>query len=196
MTHSKKIVTCLLVSVALAGCSSNDDVVTGNYTSFAEIDADATAMQSKYTDANGDLLAGVVRASPSDIPASGTATYNGFVGGDVAGSDLVGELTVEADIGASTLTSTATGFFHETDGAYSGTLSGNGILTTTSPMGVPQVSTSLDGTLSNGGTDYTTAIALEGDLVSDGTDPAGAMAGVADGFVGSDFFTGVFVAEK
>ncbi len=195
MKEMTKALGVVMAAALLAGCSDND-TTSQTYSSFADIDADATAMQAKYTDANGDLLSSVTRAQPSDNPDTGSATYTGFVGGDVAGADLVGQLTVDADFAAGTLNSSATDFHHETQGAYSGSLSGTGVLLQTPPMGVPQVSANLDGTLSNGGTDFATSIAIEGDIVNDGTDAAGAMAGLADGTVGSDMFTGTFAAEN
>ncbi|WP_411889029.1 hypothetical protein [Yoonia sp. SDW83-1] len=188
-------------SVLLAGCSNDDGggSTTPDYTSFAEIEPDAAAMQSSYTDSNGALLMGITPATAMDIPDSGSATYNGFIGGEIGGSDLIGQLTINAAFAAGdgSITSSATGFFHETDGAYTGTLTGTGILVQDPPMGVSQVQTDIDGTLSNGGTDYVTAIALEGSIIANGADPIGAIAGTADGNVGGNFLDdGVFSAER
>lgn len=177
---------------ALAACESGSNEVVD----FATLSMNADTLQSKYTDGNGNLLAGQSRSAPADIPASGTANYAGYVAGDVDGSSLVGELTIEAAFATNTISSTATNFIHETDGDYTGDLTGSGPLTRTPPAGVPQVSTTLDGTLSNAGTDYATTIALEGDLTANGSDPVGTVAGVADGLVGADFFSGVFAAER
>jgi hypothetical protein len=153
-------------------------------------------MQAKYTDANGDLLAGVTPAAAGDITAAPNATYTGYVGGDVGGDTLVGELTVNADFGANTATNTATGFFHETDGAYAGTLTGAGVIQPTAPAGTPQISTTLTGDLTNGGSTYATDLALDGSFVENGLDPVGAMAGTADGFVDGVLMTGTFAAEN
>ncbi len=188
-------------SVLLAGCSNDDGggSTTPDYTSFAEIEPDAAAMQSSYTDSNGALLMGITPATAMDIPDSGSATYNGFISGEIGGSDLIGQLTINAAfaVGDGSITSSATGFYHETDGAYTGTLTGTGILVQDPPMGVSQVQTDIDGTLSNGGTDYVTAIALEGSVIANGADPIGAIAGTADGNVGGNFLDdGVFSAER
>lgn len=191
-------------AVVLAGCSNGDgsddsSVAPPTFNSFAEIEPAAAAMQTTYTDTNGALLMGITPATAADIPDSGSSVYQGFVSGEVAGSDLIGELTITAAFAAGngTVDSEATNFYHETNGAYTGTLTGTGILVQAPPMGVSQVQTDIDGTLSNGGTDYMTAIALEGSVIANGADPVGAIAGTADGNVGVDFFDdGVFSAER
>ncbi|WP_439154315.1 hypothetical protein [Yoonia sp.] len=188
-------------SVALvAGCDSVDDETPAGYTSFADIEVDADAMQALYTDANGNLITGITPATALEIPDTGNATYNGFVAGEVAGSRLIGELTVTTffDPGLGSITSSATNFYHENDGAYTGTLNGTGVLDQTAT--VPQISTNLDGDLTNGGVVYDTSIALEGDIIANGSDPIGAVAGFADGSLdsggSSETFTGVFAAER
>lgn len=188
-------ILCAVSFTALTACSSSVKAVAATPT-FATLSADAAAMQSQYTDASGDLLAGVAPASAADINASANATYSGYVGGDLGGQALVGALTVNADFGAKTATNTATGFIHETDGAYAGTLTGAGVIQPTAPAGTPQISTSLAGDLNNGGIDYATSIALDGSFVANGANPTGAIAGTADGLVGLDLLTGVFVAEN
>lgn len=186
-------------SVALvAGCDSTDDGTPAGYTSFAAIEVDADAMQALYTDANGNLIAGITPATEQQIPDTGGATYNGFVAGDVAGSRLIGELTVDTNFLVNTIDSSATNFYHENDGAYTGTLTGTGVLDQSGT--VSQISTNLDGDLTNGGVVYDTSIALEGDIIANGSDPIGAVAGFADGSLdsggGTDIFTGVFAAER
>ncbi len=201
-----KIYTLVAFSASaalLAGCSNNssDDgtTTTQNYTSFAEIQPDAATMQSTYTDPNGTLLMWITRATEAQIPDTGGATYKGFVNLPLSDGDLIGELTMVASFSAAagSIDSSATGFFHENNGAYTGTLTGTGALVQDAPPGVSQVSTALDGPLSNGGTDYTTSLALAGDIVANGADPYGAVAGTADGNVGTDVFLGgVFAAER
>ncbi|PUB18998.1 hypothetical protein [Yoonia sediminilitoris] len=204
MKISTRILATTSIAVLLAGCDNNSSSTTtpvvptppAGYTSFADIIVDGDALQDKYTDANGLLLPGIMPADEADIPDVGSATYDGFISGDVGGSTLIGQLTVEAAFDTNTIDSTATNFFHETDGAYTGDLTGAGLLDQDPLPGVSQVSTNLDGTLSNGGTDYATSIALEGDIIANGTDPIGGVAGFADGLVGAEFFTGVFAAER
>jgi hypothetical protein len=177
----------------MAGCSSTSDVAAPT---FADVDAAAVAMQAKYTDANGDLLVGVDRASGAEINSAANATYTGYVGGDVAGSTLVGTLEVAADFTALTTASSATGFIHETDGDYAGTLSGAGVIAPSAPLLAPQISTTVAGTLVNGGVNYATSLALDGQFVENAADPVGAIAGTADGVVGTDLLIGTFAAEK
>ena len=63
MKEMTKALGVVMAAALLAGCSDND-TTSQTYSSFADIDADATAMQAKYTDANGDLQA----ASPAHNP--------------------------------------------------------------------------------------------------------------------------------
>lgn len=203
-----KTMTCVAVAGILGGCSnsssSDDDPISGgtppvsqpSFASFAEIVVDASAMQDAYTDADGNLLTGITPASAGDIPDTGVVTYDGFIAGDVGGSALIGQLSLEANLGVSTTASTATNFFHETNGAYTGSLTGPGIIAQNAPIGTSQVTATLEGTLANAGTDYVTSIALEGDIIANGADPVGAVAGFADGTVGAEFFEGVFAAER
>lgn len=192
----RKAITLLVAATAVvAGCSNSDDTPDPGYASFAEIAPDAIAMRSAYVDVDGNFLMGVVPATDADIPDSGTAQYLGFVAGDLNGADLIGQLTVDVMFQTETISSSATNFFHETQGAYTGTLAGTGVLVPDQLL-VPQISTSLVGTLTNNSVDYATNIALEGDIVANGVDTAGAIAGYADGNVGMGVFTGAFVAER
>lgn len=193
MKYFGKATICALSLAALAGCNSSLNPAAPT---FADVDAAAAAMQGKYTDANGDLLAGVAPAQSTNINNAANATYTGFVGGDVGGDTLVGTLSVDADFNARTTTSTATGFIHEADGDYAGTLTGAGVIAPSAPAGTPQMSTTVAGTLNNGGTAYATSLALDGSFVANGGDAVGAIAGTADGTVGTDILTGTFVAEK
>lgn len=196
MKNIVKLTTAFASVAMLAGCSSTDTTVTPPVKTFATVSADASAMQDLYTDATGRLLATTTKATSAEVRAAPNATYTGFVSGDVAGSQMVGELTIDADFGAGTTDSTATGFFHETDGEYTGTLTGTGTITPNPPGGISQVSGTVSGDLTNGGTIYVTAIGLEGDLVASGGDPVAAIAGIADGTVGGILLTGAFAAEK
>ena len=78
--------------------------------------------------ANLGLVAGIVDLDTGEVlaterqflPTTGTATYTGYVGGDVAGDTLIGELSLTANFtGGGTVEGTATNFQHEVDGAYS-----------------------------------------------------------------------------
>jgi hypothetical protein len=195
----KSIILGAASVIVLAGCSGSSTTPTG-FTSFAEIEPAATAMQSSYTDANGDVLPAVTVADAAAIPDSGSAVYNGFVSGPVTGGDLIGELTITAAFASGntgTVTSEATNFYHENDGAYSGTLTGSGdLFQNPVPATDPQVQTTLGGTLSNGGMDYATNLTLNGYFVENGADPIGAIAGTADGTFDGDLFIGVFAAEE
>lgn len=195
MNNKKLAAICALSLTALTGCGSSS-TPTAAAPTFADLDLAASTMQAKYTDANGDLT--VPRASELDINAAPNATYTGYVSGDDAGDTLVGNLTVNADFGAGTATNTATGFIHETDGDYAGILTGGGTILANAPAGVPQISTSLTGDLTDGGgVIYNMDIALDGDFVADGGDPVGAMAGEATFQINGGLPSpGTFAAEK
>lgn len=182
-----------LTLCALAACGGSSTSPTVSYQSLT---TSAATLQDKYTDANGDLLAGMAPAASADINAAPNATYTGYVSGVVGGSDLVGTLSVDADFAAKTTTATAEDFFHATDGAYTGTLTGTGNIQPSAPAGTAQMSTTLNGDLTNGGTVYTTALALNGDFVAAGGDAVGAIAGTADGTLNAALLTGAFAAEK
>ncbi|WP_141137825.1 hypothetical protein [Actibacterium lipolyticum] len=202
MKHYATLTMCA-ASLALAGCGGGSSSPTAapptgvTPASYATVDAAAVAMQDTYTDANGDVLAGVTVASETEVMNAANATYSGYVGGDLtSGGRLVGELSIAADFASETATSTATNFFHDTDGAYAGTLSGAGIIVPGAPGAVPQLSTTIAGDLTNGGSTHATSIGLEGDFIASGGDVV-AVAGLADGTVGAGvLFTGTFAAEK
>lgn len=178
----------------LAGCDGNPLVdVPQGYQTFAAIEADAAAMAAGTVDlATGDLFPGVTKTDPGDLPASGSATYEGFVAGEVGGAGLIGALTLRTVFGTpGSVSGTADNFLHETNGAYGGTLAVSGSVSPTAP--ISQITASADGTLSNLGTDYPTQIFLNGNFI--GTD-YGAVAGEATGKVGAGDFGGGFVAER
>lgn len=61
----------------------------------------------------------------TELPGSGSATYTGYIGDDTQGGLLIGELSMTATFtggDGGTVTGSATNFQHETNGAYTGTL--------------------------------------------------------------------------
>ncbi|GAA3852648.1 hypothetical protein [Celeribacter arenosi] len=179
-----------LALLTACGGSTTDAV------SYASLSTSSAAMQSQYTDANGELLGGVAPAATVDILAAADATYTGYVSGTVSGGEMVADLTIDANFFTNSANASATNFVHETNGAYTGTLSGTGVILPTAPLGDDQVTTVLDGSLEYGGASLTTSIGLGGSFVSSSGDPVGAIAGTADGLVGTDLMTGVFAVEK
>ena len=185
-------------AIALAaGCASNDndDTDPGNNVpkSFATLSAEATAMADTIVNLDtGESLA----AERDDLPDDATAQYTGYVGGLLDGDGFIGELTLDVDFNpgdSGTITGGATGFQHETDGAYTGSLVLNG----GNILGA-SIAGGLEGTLNNGGTDYVTDIQLDGSFF--GGAPAQVptvVGGAAFGEVGlgADNFTGGFVAD-
>lgn len=183
-------------SVALlAGCGGGGD---SEVDTFAQMEADARAAAAGYLDPDTGALLVAERTS---LPASGSASYDGYVGGEVDGAGLIGELSLDVTFAVGdngTITGEAKNFEHETDGAYTGTLtvSGGNILPG-APGDADTVAADLSGTLSNGGTNYSTDIALDGAFMGGtGTDTPDAIGGAALGTVGTDPFDGIFIVKR
>ncbi len=169
--------------------------------SFADIDAAATALRSKYVDLDGNPLVPGNVAQESDFPPSGAASYQGFISADdMAGNRLVGELTLDVSFLTDNVDGTAYNFQHETDGTYTGTLTGSADLARDQdPMGTGvHLDLLLLGILTNNGTGYATSAALNGNFQETFTDPIGAIAGAADIDTGINGTTydGTFAAER
>ena len=188
MKNELKIISIVGVAAVLAGCEPLP-IVDPGLTSYTEVNDAMAVMAADYV--------GVDPTPWADITAAtGTATYNGFVGGDISGGTLtdnrlVGELTLEVDFeaGIDELSGTADNFYGDINGQYSGTLTVSGDIAT---EGHPIIG-KLNGTLSNGGTDYLTSILIDGEFL--GATSPDAVGGWAIGEVGDSWFEGDFVAE-
>ena len=184
-------------SVALlAGCGGGGSDSTVN--TYAQMETDARALATGYIDPDtGAILPGAEERT--NLPQSGQGSYEGYVGGDLEGEGLIGELSMTVNFGVGdtgTITGTADNFMHETQGAYTGALNlQNGTIVTGGSGSVSDgVAGDLTGTLSNGGNTYDTEINLEGVFLGgSGTDVPDAMAGGAVGEVGTGFFDGLFI---
>jgi len=206
MTYPFKHVALAGAIALAAGCASNDndDTDPGNNvpTSFSTLSAAATAMADTFVDLDtGESLAD----ERDDLPDDATAQYTGYVGGLLDGEGFIGELTLDVDFNpgdSGAITGGATGFQHETKGAYTGslTLNGGAILPDVGLVDPNDdaVAGDLIGTLNNGGANYATNIQLDGSFF--GGAPAQVptvVGGAAFGEVGlgADNFTGGFVAD-
>jgi hypothetical protein len=197
--YSKTTYLALVGAVALlAGCSSSND---DEDTAFTTLTDEATTMAAGLVDLDtGAALA----AERTNLPDSGSVTYTGFVGGEVDGAGLVGELTLNTTFAAAdtgSVTGSATGFEHETDGAYTGTLDviGGVIFDGGTPSDADVLSADLNGDLQNGGMTYATDITLDGSFfggTDNGSDDPTAVGGAAFGTVGMESFDGAFVATS
>ncbi|SNR86367.1 hypothetical protein [Puniceibacterium sediminis] len=186
---------CVASLAFLAGCggssssSTDEGAVVVTPPTYAELTQDLTDLETKYS--------GAARATSVDINTAANATYTGAIAGDLGGSGLAGDLTIAADFGANTASVTATNFMHETDGAYAGTLTDTGgVIAPTAPGVNTQISATLTGDLTNGGNTFASNIGLDGDFVTDGTDPVAGITGTAFGTLGAAIFDGDFAAEK
>jgi hypothetical protein len=180
----------------LSACGGGDDNASEvdaviDYTSFGGIQTDATGLTGQYISTNGTLA--MAPSLESDLPVTGSAEYNGFVVASITGSEMIGQLSIETDFATASVNGTAWNFIHEVNGAYTGTLSADGILTSGATSAIPQISATLEGALQNDGQIFPTTIALEGYFL--GTDYL-AIGGNADGFVGDEFASGIFAAEQ
>jgi hypothetical protein len=196
MTTKLRIHFCVCFATTLSACGGGDananevDAVI-DYTSFVGIQTDATELTGPHISANG-----ILANAPSlegDLPATGSVEYNGFVVVSMTGYEMIGQLSIETDFATASVNGTAWNFIHEVNGAYTGTLSADGMLTPGATAAIPQISATLEGALQNGGQIFSTAIALEGNFL--GTDYL-AIGGNADGFVGGEFASGIFAAEQ
>ncbi|MBD3805268.1 MAG: hypothetical protein IE919_18820 [Thioclava sp.] len=210
--------TTKITFIALAAAAATLSACGGGGTSvntaptYLDLVTRAEAASAGIIDLQSGTITGTER---TDLPDSGTATYSGYVGGDVQGGRLIGELSLTASLASGdsgTVTGSATNFQHENNGAYTGTLQmTNGAIHPGGTTSDPDTFTGdLTGDLVNGGTTYDTNLGLDGSFFGgdDGdptvpTDPTlpTAVAGIVDGAltetgVGTDFLTGAFVATQ
>lgn len=191
MSHKLAYLALAGAVAALAGCSSNG--------TYAGLDDDFAAAAAGLIDTETGALLADARVA---LPSSGTATYSGFVSGEVDGAGMIGELDLEVTFqpgSNGTVTGAADRFVHETDGAYAGTLTLNNgnIVPNAGAGGADLLAGNLEGTLSNGGVDHATNIGLDGSFLGGGgSDVPGAIAGGAVGTVGTEAFEGMFVTLR
>lgn len=195
MNTKLKIAAFVGTAALLSACSSTsitpEDIVTSYSDGYNKIDTLAVGLVDPDT---GTLL--TTRTAEANIPSDGTVTYKGYIAGELdATGGIVGDLTLVADFETPSISGTAENFYHEVDGAYTGTLTATGgVLDAGAPGGTSQVSATLNGTLTNGETVNITSIGLEGQFL--GAD-AEAIGGDAVGTVGAMLLLpGAFVAER
>ncbi len=194
-TYTKRaFVVSLGLALTACGGSGSDEEATSSYSSFDQIDADAVVTIGTYVEDNGDIIGDLTDAGTL---TTGSAAYAGFVRGEVDGATLTGTLTMDANFATGAVIGSATDFFHETDGAYDGTLSGTGVVNTGATGAIPHVTATLDGDLTNGSDTFDTTLALDGYFLTVGGVDAAAIAGEVEGSVGTTTFDdGLFAAEQ
>ncbi|SFR40342.1 hypothetical protein SAMN04488005_1483 [Yoonia tamlensis] len=192
-----KLGVSICISAAASGCGGtggNEPVVVApvtNYATFSEIQVDSTILTDAFVDSNGTPI--LPRSLESELPTTGAATFSGFVVASTEGEGLIGQVSIAASFSGATLDGTAWNFIHESNGEYTGTLAGTGIIRSDATGDVPQISITLEGDLANNGSTFPTMMAFEGYFL--GSDLV-AIGGNADGFVGDHFATGIFAAEQ
>jgi hypothetical protein len=196
MTAKLRLHFYVCFATTLSACGGGDDNANDvdaviEYSSFVGIQTDAAELTDQYISTNGTLA--IAPSLESDLPVTGSAEFNGFVVASISGSEMIGQLSIEANFATASVNGTAWNFIHEVNGAYTGTLSADGILTPGATSAIPQISATLEGTLQNNSQFLPTTIALEGDFL--GTEFL-AIGGNADGFIGGEFASGIFAAEQ
>lgn len=154
--------------VLLGGCGefTFTDTPTTDEEAFAALQAETVALRED--------VAGLTATTPTMLPATGAAQYDGTalialdpVGG--AASELIGTATITADFAARTVAGQADGFVGTAAGAdvttFGGTLflSGGAIDTT----GGDQIGAGLNGTLQGGGDTLVVDGSVEGNFLGD-----------------------------
>lgn len=191
MKHVLKFVAFSGLATLITACGGSDPAAP----SFQGLLSASDAMTSAYSSAS-------VRAT--DLPASGSADYHGYVTGDLTESvpgdtgSVMGTLAMTASFGASdtgTLSGSVTNVMHSTDGTMSGTLNVDGAFNAS--LGLQA---DVTGTLDDA---YDVDLAMDGDFVGGAADTVpDAALGTVDGFLtptdtGPSLFfeNGAFVAE-
>jgi hypothetical protein len=196
MTVKMRIYFYICFATTLSACGGGDDSANDvdaviDYTSFGGIRTDATELSDQYISTNGTLA--IATSLESDLPVTGSAVYSGFAIASMTGPVMIGQLSIEADFATASINGTAWNFIHEINGAYTGMLTADGLLTPGATSAIPQISATLEGTLQNNNQFFPTTIALEGYFL--GAEYL-AISGNADGFVGDEFISGIFAAEQ
>ncbi len=190
---------------------TQDPVIPGPSAPAVVVPRTNDGLRSAATDLLEERAAGGVAdyASLGAVPASGSASYAGFVYGDLSinGGDatdsLVGRLTLEVDFGADTadFSGSTTDFVDARDHVLTGTLavSGGSFNRNGNPASDATLrGIAVDGTLQDGdGIDWVVGIRLEGDFLGDSADAVGgeAIGRVTVGSTAQDF-DGGFIAEE
>ena len=182
----------------LAGCGGGSGDL-GGLASYDEVSTAASAMATanSFDAALGEFTV----ATRADISGQVTATdahYEGFITDDLGDTSLVGETEMTVDFEQATVTGSATNFYHETDGAYTGTLTldGGEINTGATASDPDTLDGTFTGSLINAAVNYNTDITISGEFTGGtGATTPSAVGGTADGLVGSDLFIGSFISE-
>lgn len=202
MNNKLKLALCAGLATLVAGCGGS-----GTTETYDSLSVEAAAKLDQYLTADGDLLPG--QTARADVQNVGSATYNGYIDGtiDPGGADeagLVGDLTLGVNFATTAVTGTARNFQHETLGAMGGQLVANpplGIVDFDAGPGGEDLLSGvlLEGELTQGQTNYSMDINLDGEFVggSGATLPL-AVGGYADGSFGDPalVFEGRFIAER
>lgn len=197
----KKNVTFIALAAAaatLSACGGGGTSVNTAPT-YAELVARADTASAGIIDLQSGQFLTTERTS---LPAAGSASYTGYIGDDTQGGVLIGELSMTATFtggDGGTVTGSATNFQHETNGAYTGTLTmSNGtILPGGTASAADTFQADLGGDLTNNGNTQTVAVLLDGSFFGGtGTDVPTAVAGSGIGTIGADSFDPTFIATQ
>ena len=194
-------VTGVTAFLALANCGGGaggtgtvgPTVPTVQPTDFPTTQATVDTLINTYLDSDGRVLSAFAVLDAGLIPTQGTATYEGFLAGNVDGLDLVASLAVEADFARSDISAVA-GAFQRSDGQdLSGSLTGDGSIQRANQATAPQLQMTLSGTVDGD----MSSILLDGAFLTNaGENETVSIAGQAEGLIGDSIFEdGAFAAE-
>lgn len=184
----------IALGISIAGLAACDELAAPfafdeTFTTFAEIDTAFSGQTAALVDDDGALIDVDDISTSADFgaTATGTVAYTGaIITTETDTTDqMIGQLQLDVAFDTNTINGTAGNFIHSTDGAYEGTLLGNGVIDRTVTDEDNHFDMSLAGALSNGGSGFAAEVVLGGNFVN-GTDPIDTIAGDADLTLGDD----------
>lgn len=199
--NSKVTFIALAAAAATLSACGGSGTTVNTAPTYAELVARADTAAAGIIDLQTGQLDPAV-TERTTLPASGSADYTGYIGGDTQGGLLIGELSMTATFtggDGGTVTGSATNFQHETNGAYTGTLAlTNGTILAGGTASDPDtLQADLTGTLTNNGTPQVVDVLLDGSFVGGtGTDVPTSVAGSGIGTIGADNFDPSFIATQ
>ncbi|MEL6642146.1 MAG: hypothetical protein AAFP98_12705 [Pseudomonadota bacterium] len=203
MTHEKSTASNTELSLAklalvgtllgpLAACGGSGQS-SGLVEAPEQIVEEAEDLLEDIIDPDGELVADFTPIASSEIPVTGTADYDGYIGGQLGSDSLTARLSVEVNFVTSRLTTTADQFILGTDTVLAGSLTGDDDINRDGSSPLPQIVATITGDIDG----ESSALALDGNfLVETGSSDIAAIGGQVEGNIGTQFLTdGIFAGE-
>jgi len=187
--------TLLVFLAACGGSGQSSDIIEAPeeiVENPEQIIEDAEELLDDIIDPDREIVTDFTPIASSEIPLAGTATYDGYIGGQLGDDSLTATLSVAVNFGTSTLTATAEQFILGTDDVLTGSLTGAEDINRDGSSPLPQIAFTISGDLDG----ESSALGLDGDfLVQTGNTEIVAIGGKVDGDIGTQLFSGVFAGE-